>query len=339
MQEWQVLSLFSGIGGLCDQGIKHAGLSHKYRVAQFVEEKPYRQRILRRHNPGIPIHDDVRTYRTAPGQFHIICGGSPCQDNSLANSNGRGLEGDRSGLWWEQLRIIQECRPQFVLWENPAGCRHPKRRQGVSPLGLVCWSLAESGYECQWQTIWAASVGAPHPRERVFLIAYPNGAFEKLTRVPDAWTGRIRGDIASVTNSSHLGTGRQEAHEQQAREKFRDRAVSVANAESKRRRDRQGDTSGHLQYFEIPSTTQHSTGTLLAPEHPRELDGLRARLHSYSRSGWWGINSVDSIQQLVCQHRSLPHRAERTSALGDAVVPQCAAVAWRYIDYLNSFIA
>ena len=115
-----VLSLFSGIGGLCHHGISAAGLSHKFRVQQFVEISPYSQSQLRHEQPGIPIHADITNYHCDRRQFDIICGGFPCQGTS--NSGNRlGLADFRSALWGEQFRIINQCRPAIALIENPTG--------------------------------------------------------------------------------------------------------------------------------------------------------------------------------------------------------------------------
>jgi hypothetical protein len=109
-----VVSLFSGIGGLCHHGISAAGLSHKFRVQQFVEISPYSQSQLRHEQPGIPIHADITNYRCHQGQFDILCGGFPCSGTSNAGDK-KGLNDPRSGLWREMFRIINQCRPAIAL--------------------------------------------------------------------------------------------------------------------------------------------------------------------------------------------------------------------------------
>ncbi|WP_193199816.1 DNA cytosine methyltransferase [Nostoc sp. MG11] len=118
-----VLSLFSGIGGLCHHGISCAGLSHKFQVQQFVEISPYSQSILRHEQPTVPIDPDINNYNCSRHQFDIICGGLPCQGTSNAG-NRQGLLDHRSGLWTEQFRIINQCRPAFALIENLTGLLH-----------------------------------------------------------------------------------------------------------------------------------------------------------------------------------------------------------------------
>ncbi len=115
-----VLSLFSGIGGLCHHGISTAGLSHKFQVRQFVEISPYAQSQLRDEQPQIPIHPDITTYFCHRGQFDIVCGGFPCSGTSNSG-NRQGLDDPRSALWAEQFRIIDSNRPAIALIENPTG--------------------------------------------------------------------------------------------------------------------------------------------------------------------------------------------------------------------------
>lgn len=206
MSEYNVLSLFSGgLAGLCDRAISLAQLDHKFKVRQFVEYVPYRQHLLKQNFPGIAIWDDVKTFHTKPGRFDIVCGGSPCQSNSLANPKRNGLSG-RSGLWWEMYRIISEDKPRLVLWENPSGCRYPTKNDHTSPLGHVLWSLNRIGYVCQWQTISAAEVGAPHKRDRVFIIAYPHNDVQiRLRAIQSPWSGQIR-DAVKEVRSNTTGT-------------------------------------------------------------------------------------------------------------------------------------
>ena len=196
-----ILSLFSGIGSI-ERGIIEAGCDHQFQVTQFVEANPYRRAVLARQYPHIPCHNDVRTFNSTQGQFSIIVGGSPCQGISGANTKGKGLDDDRSRLWYQMLRLINECRPQFVIWENVSSARRPKPGQPESVLGTVLRSLASIGFDAEWQTISAASLGAPHRRKRIFVIAYPNGAFKSLDQVPHSWSRQIGADLALARDNS-----------------------------------------------------------------------------------------------------------------------------------------
>ncbi len=154
-----VLDLFSGIGGF-SLGLERAGM----RTVAFCEIDPHCRRLLGRHWPGIPIIDDVRSadFPTAD----VITGGFPCQDLSESNVRGTGLAGKRSGLWRELLRAIRLVRPKYAIVENVAALLN-------RGMGTVLGDLAEIGYDAEWHCIPAAAVGAPHLRERVYIVANP----------------------------------------------------------------------------------------------------------------------------------------------------------------------
>lgn len=155
-------SLFSGIGGL-DLGLERAGM----RCIWQCEVNPFARKVLQKHWPGIPCYEDVRSINGSDGSVKrpdLICGGFPCQDISYAGV-GAGLDGARSGLWFEYARLIREIRPRFVLVENVAALL-------VRGLDRVLGSLASLGYDAEWSMLSACCLGAPHTRERMFVIAY-----------------------------------------------------------------------------------------------------------------------------------------------------------------------
>lgn len=163
------LSLFSGIGGL------DVALSEWVRPITYCEIDPYCQSILlsrmqEGNLPKAPIWDDITTLRDAlfdSGLIYtpidIVYGGFPCQDISFAG-NGKGLEGKRSSLFFEIVRISKEVKPKFIFLENVAGI--------TTKGGLrVVREIAEMGYDCRWCVISAAGIGTLHRRERWFLLA------------------------------------------------------------------------------------------------------------------------------------------------------------------------
>lgn len=158
-----VLDLFSGVGGF-SLGLERAGM----RTVAFCEIDSFARRVLARHWPGIPCYDDVRTLIAARlaadgvGRIDVVCGGFPCQDISVAGK-GAGLAGERSGLWVEFARIIGEVRPRFVIVENVAALLDRGH-------GEVLGDLAALGYDAEWYCIPAAAVGAPHRRDRVWIV-------------------------------------------------------------------------------------------------------------------------------------------------------------------------
>ncbi len=188
-------SLFSGIGGF-DLGLERAGM----RTVWFCEQDEFCQRVLARHWPGVPCHPDVRALVGEPeingrgprragrldpadtgeqqpngalrlpvpvSYVDVLCGGFPCQDLSVAG-RGAGIDGERSGLWAEYARLIGELRPRYVIVENVAALLG-------RGLGRVLGDLAACGYDAEWDCIPASAVGAPHRRDRVWVVAYPNG--------------------------------------------------------------------------------------------------------------------------------------------------------------------
>ena len=158
------LALFAGAGG----GIL-GGMLHGWRTVAAVEIEDYPRRVLLQRQadgslPRFPIWDDVRTFdgKQWRGKVNVVSGGFPCQDISAAGK-GAGIEGERSGLWSEFARIIGEVRPRYVLVEN-------------SPMlvgrGLtrVLGDLAEMGYDARWGIIGAHHAGAPHKRDRIWIV-------------------------------------------------------------------------------------------------------------------------------------------------------------------------
>ncbi len=159
------LDLFSGIGGFALAARMVGG----YETVGFCEIEPYCQAVLRKHWPGVPIYDDVRSLSGRDtGSVDIITGGFPCQDISSAG-NKVGISGEKSGLWREYARLIREIRPRFVVVENV-------RDLVVRGFGQVLGDLAEIGYDAEWDCIPAAAVGAPQLRDRLWLVAYPDSS-------------------------------------------------------------------------------------------------------------------------------------------------------------------
>lgn len=156
-------SLFSGVGGM-DLGLERSGM----RCVWQCELDDYARRVLAKHWPYVRRHDDVRTFPPeGDWSCDLIAGGFPCQDISNAGKRA-GIDGDRSGLWSEFARIIGVVRPRFVLVENVAALLD-------RGLGRVLGDLAACGYDAEWDCISASAVGAPYCRDRVFLLAYPDG--------------------------------------------------------------------------------------------------------------------------------------------------------------------
>jgi DNA (cytosine-5)-methyltransferase 1 len=166
-------SLFTGLGGL-DLGLERAGLVCKWQV----EISEPMRRILKTHFGGIPKFADVREVGSHNlSAVDVIVGGFPCQDISSAGKKLGIQHGERSGLWREYYRIICELQPRYVIVENVAALRFKGR--GID---IVLGDLAKSGFSCEWDCIPASAIGAPHQRDRIFLVAWRGSALANTER-------------------------------------------------------------------------------------------------------------------------------------------------------------
>lgn len=162
IEKLKVLDLFSGIGGFT-LGLERTG---GFETIAFCEIDEFCQKILRQHWPLIPIHEDIRTLTSNDFTIKpaLICGGFPCQDISVAGKQ-VGLDGKRSGLWFEMLRLISELRPSWVLIENVPNLRTKGADEVLS-------GMEAEGYTC-WPTVVGAwAVGANHKRDRVWILCH-----------------------------------------------------------------------------------------------------------------------------------------------------------------------
>jgi len=173
MEKLQLLDLFSGIGGF-SLGLEASGY---FETVAFCEIDSAKHLTLKRYWPGVIIYEDIEVLsserlRTDGVAVDAICGGFPCQDLSYSGK-GAGLDGERSGLWREFARLIRELRPSVVFVENVTALLG-------RGMGVVLGDLASLGYDAEWHCIPASAVGAPHERDRVWIVAYPTG--ERLSR-------------------------------------------------------------------------------------------------------------------------------------------------------------
>ncbi len=179
------LALFAGAGG----GIL-GGKLLGWRTRCAVEIDAYaRSVLLSRQRDGVldrfPIWDDIRTFDGRPwrGAVDVVSGGFPCQDISSAGKR-EGLAGERSGLWGEMFRVVGEVQPRFVFAENSPHLR-------IHGLGTIVEGLTSLGYECRWCVLGAWHVGAPHKRDRMWILAHSNS--QPDVEVKQGWCDREEG--------------------------------------------------------------------------------------------------------------------------------------------------
>jgi len=168
-----VLDLFSGIGGF-SLGLEWA--SPEFKTIAFCEIDPYAQKVLKKHWPEVPIYGDISKINNVDVDklvgVDLLCAGFPCQDISVAGKQ-KGLKDEkgnqtRSGLFFEIIRIAELCKPRWIVLENVAALL--SRPEWI---GAIFGSLAEIGYDAEWEIIRASDMGAPHKRARIWIVAYP----------------------------------------------------------------------------------------------------------------------------------------------------------------------
>jgi len=218
-----MLDLFSGIGGFSLAASWTGGI----KTVMFCEIEPYCQKVLKKHWPDIPIHDDIRTLRGEDvGTVDIVCGGFPCQPFSVAGKR-RGKEDDRY-LWPEMFRVIQETNPTWVIGENVTG---------LIDLALEdCFiDLEGAGYEVQPFIIPACGVNAPHRRDRVWIMAHSiDSRHIGKVRGIDAQKVRIQEEDRSERSGGRMSIGTSELEQRWSTNRLydpKDVADSVAGSD------------------------------------------------------------------------------------------------------------
>jgi DNA (cytosine-5)-methyltransferase 1 len=344
-------SLFSGIGGL-DLGVEAATGA---RTVWQVERDEWCRGILARHWPDAVRYDDVCKVGEELERVDIIAGGFPCQDVSVAGKRAGLTGGERSGLWREYARIVRVVRPRFVFVENVAGLLSME-------FGRVLGDLAALGFDAEWAVFRASDAGAPHRRERVFVLAVADAA-----RVDDERSER-EGD-RSRRPARAAGNGRRivadaeriEGIERHDADLLRRRSGdaqqarvggSLGDAASARREGiaRAGgagegvaDTDlSRLEGRRVPERgrgkqrargARCSGGDGSGRAQPRlggVADGLFRGLDDHRWPAGRGAAQHEWEAPRVAQ--GVPERRQRLKALGNAVVPQQAALAWRVLS-------
>jgi len=233
------LDLFSGIGGFA-LGAYWAGL--RFDGHYFSEVDNYAIRVYQQRFPDAIGLGDIRKIRgqDLPKGDWITCGGFPCQDISVAGK-GAGLAGERSGLWFEYARLIGEIRPRYAIMENVGAL-------SFRGLDAVLGSLAEIGYDAEWCDIRASDVGAPHRRERIWIVAYPmrDGRNERRAeREGQEWIASFDGTSSNISDPN---SGRREQCNQKERSvsEFDANGATFPDTASARRDGSQGEEQ-HIQ--------------------------------------------------------------------------------------------
>lgn len=289
-------SLFSGIGGL-ELGIEHALRDGGFDVDTVFqcEADAWCRSILAHHWPSAVRFDDVRGVGPDAPRVDVLCGGFPCQDVSYAGK-GAGLAGERSGLWFEFARIVRELRPRIVVVENVAAL-------ASRGLDAVLGSLSEAGYDAVWFDVRASDVGAPHRRERLFIVAWgvADGAREFSKR------GVCCGGRSGEPKATTGGGSRAMAD------------AYGAGLEGQRGLRRDGRGRGSRQ-----TRTRRNGGAFSSVGGG--ADGLPSRMDLAAHVWPVGSDEAQPEGEPPRVAKGVPMRRQRLKALGNAVVPQVAYV-------------
>ena len=161
-------SLFSGIGGF-DLAAEWMGWENVF----HCEWNEFGKQILKYYWPKAISYGDITKtdFTIHRGTIDVLSGGFPCQDASIANQNRNGLQGNRTGLFWEMLRVIEEINPKIIVAENVENIIHINNGRDFR---TILFELGRLGYNAEWRICRASEVGCSHHRSRMYLVAYPN---------------------------------------------------------------------------------------------------------------------------------------------------------------------
>lgn len=303
----RVLDLFSGVGGF-SLGLERTG---GFRTVAFCEMKPHAQAVLAKNFPGIPCHDDVTTYDFKEGEADVITAGFPCQDISFAGE-GAGLAGARSGLYREVIRALRLVRPRFAVLENVAALLS-------RGLGTVLGDVAAVGYDAEWHCIPASAVGAPHRRDRIWIVANARGEQHEGGSSPLSGTlaAELSRSVADPqSDGQSFGWSGDQGHHDNPQGAILIRAELGGDGAGTQSPDLADTDLINVQGL-ISSIVdpQGRGGSIKRPARPRG-DGLR----------WWATEpDVGRVAHGV------PARVDRLAELGNAVVPQIPGLIGRAI--------
>ena len=306
-------SLFSGIGGI-DLGLERAG----FKIEWQIEIDPWCQKVLTKHWPNIERFSDVRECgKENLKPVDLICGGFPCQDVSLAGKRA-GLRGKRTTLWSEFARIISEIRPRWVLVENVPGLLSSDSGQFF---GNILRDLAACRYDAEWDCIPAAAVGAPHRRDRVWIVAYPQYTTNKTKRRECA----ISEEEGLEWGDNRTGSETDVEWKKPIRESGEDKGdISYPASRRETTIEQSRPICCTEQVCEdVADTTSHDDDGCICEKGRTSLKPRDSSRRVFTNAPW-GTWAVEPPVGRVVD--GLPSRVHRLRGLGNAVVPQ--VVEW-----------
>ena len=304
-------SLFAGIGGI-DLGLERTG---RFRTLWFCERDGYCQRVLAKHWPHVPILNDVADVDESAPRVDVLAGGFPCQPVSHAGR--RKAQDDERWLWPHVKRCIRVLRPRGVLLENVPGLL-------TAGFDDVIGGLAACGYDAEWDCIPAAALGAPHLRDRVFIIAAPAMAdAAQLQRDGGDDNASKRSQPGALSESGNGGWPSPMAHADEFR------CHGGAGRESWRREQSENRSA--------PMANPVSVGQPRQGEPVHTGDPAQGEKGETAQPLDGGIKGIWPAEPNVGRvANGVPNRVDRLRALGNAVVPQVAEyVGWQFLNMMG----
>ena len=290
----KVLDLFSGIGGF-SHGLDKVG----FKTVAFCEMDKYCKLVLQKHWKGVKIYNDVKELKGEEiikehGTIDIVVGGFPCQPFSIAGAR-KGTDDNRH-LWPEMFRIIKELKPRWVIGENVRGI---VSIQNGMVFENVCTDLEGEGYEVRAFNIPAAGVGAPHKRERVWIVANSRRTLRQGSELEgeNANEGgqenayqhqRSSGTPEYNVADTNTGLSEQSNQEVQARgNTLNSSSGDVADTNSQRQQEQCGTESVQEEGNESQRSSSQArhTGWESEPDVGRVAHGLSGRVHRLKALG------------------------------------------------------
>jgi len=321
-------SLFSGIGGF-DLAAHWAGITNVF----AVEKEPFPQAVLRKRFPDTKIYGDIFDFDATEyrGRVDIISGGFPCQPFSLAGKR-RGHEDDRY-LWPQMLRVVQQVEPTWVIAENVRGLTTITNGE---TLERVISDLEDAGYEVQPFIIPAVGVGAPHKRERIWIIAHSNGTRESQPKRTneDKWRRTFNESKKYITPNTTNPDGVR-SRGGRDRNNSNDRERFICENEQNDRNEIRGETTS-CNEFDTANTDNgcgnqneiQARGKVNDVRHTREWDELW--IEAITRIYGMDDGLPGGMDRLDERYRDRS-RKDRIKACGNAIVPQIAYILFKTI--------
>tara|TARA_R100001460_G_scaffold36566_1_gene70162 strand:- start:987 stop:1967 length:981 start_codon:yes stop_codon:yes gene_type:complete len=320
-------SLFSGIGGI-DLGFEMAGIE----TAWTCEIDDWCNELLQKRFPNATHYRDVQKIgKDNLEPVDIISGGFPCQDISTAGK-GAGLDGKRSGLWFEMWRIICELRPRWVFIENVANLANKGGER-------VLHDLAEAGYDAEWQVISARDVGGRHLRKRIWIIAYRKEISDTLCKRFQGQLHSSKGEDRNQvrgkwTDKSSIQTRNPEISDTLCRElEGHNRNIKRKNRNTTRRRDNSKSVVQRRDIEPFNTQTTSKRGTTKDIERQDNRDGkFRIKTFEILKNEPELDRVAYGLSQKVDRYN------DRIKGLGNAVVPQIPYQLGKRIKELNNLL-